>query len=71
VPGAKKVVAKSELVGIRFPKAVYDEMVAIISTDDRWPYPARQSFILEAVKEKIDRWRKEHPMWSPPAKDRR
>lgn len=24
----------------------------------------------EQLREQIERWRKEHPMWSPPAKDR-
>ena len=69
MPGAKKVVGRSELVGMRFPKAVYDEMLVIISSDDRWPYPARQNFILEAVKEKVERWKRDHPLGAPSRRD--
>lgn len=57
-----------ERVGLRVPVGLHQEMVAVIHSANQWK--DRQAFILEAVKEKIERWRKENPMWSPPAKDR-
>lgn len=70
MPGSKKVTGQGEPVGLRVPEAVYRKMMAILVSEDRWPYPARQNFILEAIKEKIDRWKKDHPMWSLAAKER-
>lgn len=70
MPGKSRARAKTELVGVRVPKGTYDEMIAIIDAGSQWPDPPRQNFILEAIKEKVDRWKKDHPMWSPPAKDR-
>ena len=52
------------------PLGLYHEMMGIVEAAKMWPDPPRQNFILEAIKEKVDRWKKEHPMWSPPAKDR-
>ena len=56
-------------MGLRVPVGLHEEMVGVIHAANLWK--DRQAFILEAIKEKMERWRKEHPMWSPPAKDRR
>ncbi len=66
--GFKRSEVGYQKVGITLPDGVYEEMVTIIETDRRWF--DRVEFIREAVKEKIERWRKDHPMWSPPAKGR-
>lgn len=66
--GAKRSAVGYEKVGITLPDGIYEEMVAIIETDRRWF--DRVEFVREAVKEKIERWKKEHPLWSAPAKDR-
>jgi hypothetical protein len=68
MPGKKRAGVDYERVGVTIPKGIHDEMVAIIATDKRWF--DRVEFAREAIKEKIDRWRKDHPMWSPPAQDR-
>jgi len=56
MPGSKRLTGNAELVGVRVPKAVYDEMMRLIESEGRWPYPARQNFILEAVREKLERY---------------
>jgi hypothetical protein len=71
VPGKARAKAKTELVGVRIPQGTYTELIGVIEAGNQWPDPPRQNFILEAIKEKIDRWKKDHPMWSPPAKDKR
>lgn len=65
MPGARKSTPRSELIGIRLPDGVYEEMIRIIEGARQWPAPARQNFILEAVKEKLDRWKREHPLGPP------
>jgi hypothetical protein len=37
------------------PSGLYREMMEAIRQLDRWSAPARQNFIYEAVREKIDR----------------
>jgi metal-responsive CopG/Arc/MetJ family transcriptional regulator len=66
--GTKRSGVSYEKVGITLPEGVYAEMIGIIEADKRWF--DRVEFIREAVREKIERWRKDHPMWSAPAKDR-
>ena len=69
MPGRSKLEVPEERVGLRVPVGLHAEMVAVIHSANQWK--DRQAFILEAIKEKTERWRKDHPMWSPPAKDRR
>ena len=59
MPGKSKAGVETELVGVRMPVGAYREMMGVIETDRKWPKPTRQNFILEAIKEKIDRWRAE------------
>jgi hypothetical protein len=70
MPGKAKASAEAEKVGLRVPLGLYREMMAVIEAAKMWPDPPRQNFILEAIKEKTERWRKDHPMWTPPARDR-
>jgi hypothetical protein len=44
---------------LRIPIGLYDEMMRIINLEKKWNSP--QQFIQEALNEKIDRWKKEHP----------
>jgi len=44
---------------LRIPIGLYDEMMKIINLEKKWNSP--QQFIQEALNEKIDRWKKEHP----------
>jgi len=44
---------------LRIPIGSYDEMMKIINLEKKWNSP--QQFIQEALNEKIDRWKKEHP----------
>jgi hypothetical protein len=68
MPGRSRLEVPEERVGLRVPVGLHEEMVAVIHTANRWK--DLQAFILEAIMEKVGRWRKENPMWSPPAKDR-
>jgi len=38
---------------------LYDEVVRIITLEKKWNSP--QQFIYEALEEKLNRWKKEHP----------
>jgi hypothetical protein len=49
------------------PVGLYQEMMRLIEEGEQWPKPPRQSFIIEAVKEKIERWRAEHPTGPAPS----
>jgi metal-responsive CopG/Arc/MetJ family transcriptional regulator len=67
VPGGKKRSnVDYESVSVSIPRAIHDELIAIIEHDQRWF--DRVEFVREAVKEKIDRWKKDHPLWTPPGK---
>ena len=66
--GEKRTKSPIVSFGVTLPEGVYEELVAVIETGRRWQ--DRVEFTREAIKEKLDRWKKEHPLWSPPAKDR-
>jgi hypothetical protein len=55
VPGVRKARKGTEVVGLRMPAGLYREMMDLINRYDRWPAPARQAFIYEAVREKIEK----------------
>jgi len=44
---------------LRLPIGLYDEVVRIITLEKKWSSP--QQFIYEALEEKLNRWKKEHP----------
>jgi len=44
---------------LRLPIGLYDEVVGIIALEKKWNSP--QQFIYEALNEKLNRWKKEHP----------
>jgi hypothetical protein len=50
--------AKTKDVKITMPLALYEEILEVLKEENMWSYP--QSYIIEAVKEKIERWKKEH-----------
>ena len=50
--------AKTKDVKVTMPLALYEEVLEVLRKESMWSYP--QSFIIEAVKEKIEKWRKEH-----------
>ncbi|HTT15190.1 MAG TPA: hypothetical protein VMG81_05380 [Thermoplasmata archaeon] len=69
MPGRSRLAVPEERLGLRIPVGLHEEMVGVIRAANQWK--DRQNFILEAIKEKTERWKKEHPMWSAPAKDRK
>ncbi|WP_428086275.1 hypothetical protein [Caldisericum sp.] len=44
---------------LKLPKGIYDNILEIMKVENSWLTP--QDFIKEAIKEKIERWKKEHP----------
>ncbi len=46
-------------IQLRLPIGLYEEMMNIIKTEKKWNSP--QQFIQNALSEKIERWKKEHP----------
>ncbi len=62
--GTKRSDVGYQKVGVTIPDGVYREMIEIVESERRWF--DRVEFIREAVKEKIERWKKEHPLGPPP-----
>ena len=50
-------------IAARIERGYYSELVGIIDADDH--YNRLADFIREAVVEKIERWKKDHPLASP------
>ena len=69
MPGRSRARAPTEKVGIRIPLGLYREMMSIVEAANRWPDPPRQNFILEAIKEKIERWGSEHSFGTPASRE--
>ena len=51
--------AKTKDVKVTLPAGYYEEILSILSRANKWAYP--QNFIIDAVKEKIERIKKENP----------
>ena len=66
LPKPKKKVLPKVSVAARIERGYYEDMVRIIDADDH--YNRLGDFVREAVFEKIDRWKKEHPLGSPSRK---
>jgi len=57
----KKVLPKVSVAG-RIERGYYEDLVRVVDSDDH--FNRIGDFVREAVLEKIDRWRKEHPLGS-------
>ena len=66
IPKPKKKVLPKVSVAARNERGYYEDMVRIIDADDH--YNRLGDFVREAVFEKIDRWKKEHPLGGPSSK---
>lgn len=55
-------------VAARIERGYYDELVGIIDADDH--FNRLGDFVREAVVEKIQRWKKDHPLSSPGPRQR-
>ncbi len=53
-------------VAARIERGYYEDLVRIIDGDDH--YNRLGDFVREAVLEKIDRWKKDHPLGGPSAR---
>ncbi len=53
-----------EKVTVTLPKGLYDEVVSIVRAGQGWL--SAIDFLREAAKEKVERWKKEHPLGLPP-----
>jgi len=58
----KKILPKVSVAG-RIERGYYEDLVRIIDADDH--YNRIGDLVREAVLEKIDRWKKEHPLGGP------
>ena len=58
----KKILPKVSVAG-RIERGYYEDLVRIIDADDH--YNRIGDLVREAVIEKIDRWKKEHPLGGP------
>jgi len=55
----KKPYVTTYQVNLRLPEGIYHEILKIIEIEKKWNSP--QQFIQDALNEKIDHWKKEHP----------
>jgi hypothetical protein len=69
MPGKSRAHAPTEKVGLRIPLGLYREMMAIVDSANLWSEPPRQNFILEAIKEKIERWSSQHSFGAPASRE--
>ena len=46
-------------VNVRLPIGIYGEIIRIMNNEKKWNSPQR--YIQDALNEKIERWKKEHP----------
>ncbi|MGH9918112.1 MAG: ribbon-helix-helix domain-containing protein [Nitrososphaerales archaeon] len=53
MPAKAKIEVSFERIGIKLPIGLYREMETIIASGQRWR--SRQDFIIDAVREKLDR----------------
>lgn len=63
----KKVLPKVSVAG-RIERGYYDDLVRVIDGDDH--FNRIGDFVREAVLEKIDRWKKDHPIGPPSTRQR-
>lgn len=68
LPKPRKKVLPKVSVAARIERGYYEDLVRIIDADDH--YNRLGDFVREAVLERIDRWKKEHPLGSPVHRDR-
>jgi hypothetical protein len=68
LPRPKKKVLPKVSVAARIERGYYEDMVRIIDADDH--YNRLGDFVREAVFEKIERWKKEHPLGTPSLRER-
>lgn len=55
----KKEYVETIQVNVRLPIGIYGEIIRIMSSEKKWNSP--QQYIQDALNEKIERWKKEHP----------
>jgi hypothetical protein len=63
LPKSKKKVQPKVSVAARIERGYYEDMVGIIDADDH--FNRLGDSVREAVFEKIDRWKKDHPLGGP------
>jgi hypothetical protein len=66
LPRPKKKVLPKVSVAARIERGYYEDLVRIIDEDDH--FDRLGDFVRESVLEKIDRWKKDHPMGSSTSK---
>jgi hypothetical protein len=66
LPKPKKRVLPKVSVAGRIERGYYEDLVRVIDADDH--YNRLGDFVREAVLEKIDRWKKDHPLGGPSAR---
>ena len=55
----KKEYVETIQVNVRLPIGIYGEIIRIMNNEKKWNSP--QQYIQDALNEKIERWKREHP----------
>ena len=63
LPRPKKKILPKVSVAARIERGYYEDLVRIIDADDH--FNRFGDFVREAVLEKIDRWKEDHPLGGP------
>jgi metal-responsive CopG/Arc/MetJ family transcriptional regulator len=61
VAGKKQTTERTPVM-VRLPKVLIDQIVEVAESEG---WSNRQAFIEQAVREKLERWKKEHPPLAP------
>jgi Arc/MetJ-type ribon-helix-helix transcriptional regulator len=65
VPGKKRVEVPLEKLGVMVPRGLHEELIRLIRAEGRWAN--RQEFLMEALREKIEREKAKPSRLSPGA----
>jgi metal-responsive CopG/Arc/MetJ family transcriptional regulator len=59
MPARSKVPVPYEIVNVKLPLGLHSELADVLTREQRWP--SRQDFIIDAVREKLDRLKRSAP----------
>ena len=63
MPGEGKGRQPYERLHVGVPSGLFKEATKVVEYEGTWMSPA--DFVREAIKEKLERWKKEHPLGLP------
>ena len=65
--GRKRTQVSTEKVTATLPASEHAELVELIESTGRWV--DRSDFVRQAIREKVERWKRDHPLGAPSRRD--